>query len=200
MRKVYVDLEAVVAWLRVGGVNAELDKAEQDTHVSRTIVLRNGETVTPLTVPFLPYASPWTHVSQHDFNQAMEMSKATLATPPITVFGKRRDEIPSLLMSMVTLMCQPSGNEGLYAMINRMSTQLGRKFIVSGAKDSYGPKGTAIATATITLDGATVADVICTGKQYSMTCSRQRLIEAVLKCAPPDVCRGILAKCFSLVL
>lgn len=200
VRSIYVDLEAIAAWLRVGGANVELTSKEADDKVSRQLVLKTETGLVPLVVPLTPYCHPWTHVSVRDFGQAMEMTKAVITHQPITVFGKRRDDLPSLLNELVSRITQPAGNEGLYSMINRMSSQMNRKFMISGIEESYGPKGTPISTASISLDGTHIGKVVCTGKQYTITCSRQRLIESILKGAPIELCRGILNKCFSLIL
>lgn len=192
-RSVYLDVEAIAAWMRISGVPV---KALQENG-EYVFTITQGETVVHPMVPLKPYNPGYASISTQDMHSAIEMTKATTEDCPIILSGRKTTFIEAIKVFMDVVQHR-SSIDSLYAIVNRISASTGAKLMVTSQDESKGPKGTPIVIVALSLAGTPVGHVVCTGQRYSLSCSEQRILEAVLKEAPADQARTIVQRYFRL--
>lgn len=196
----YIDLEAILGWLRCMGATMDLISTPVGDRVARTFrLLIEGKEPQPVTVPLVSYCAPWTHLSLRDMRMAMDATRVEIPAIPIpTNLGTIKD-FPSRILTYSNAIAALSKSEGIHGILLRVSGALPFPITILDKTEGFGPNGTPITHVTIAMEGKKIGVVTCAGRGYSLTCPPQRFIESIFRLSPPDTARMIANKAFHLV-
>lgn len=203
VKTVYLDINTIAAWFTLKGLQCEVRRVEEPVDLTKLTmpkvsytfdVTYNGKTTSPL-VPLIPYNSSVESISSNEILQAIEMTKATRDEDPARVSGKNHTTQSFLeaLTNYVRMMEVESKMTSLFAFVNEINkVNRGLKLLVGQMEDANGPKGTPIVIAHLLVGTTEVAKVVCTGKGYSVMCTRARVIESLIRSAPAEMIKAMM--------
>lgn len=182
---IYVDIEALIQYLRVRGANV-ISEYDGTTH-AHTLYAEVGGKRVQVFVPLVPYDPRFQSISTTDLQRACDMSLVTL--PPYKYKENLYDaDLGFLVHDFIRLVSARQEYKSIYEIVRKTGGDLK----VSTLQETIGPKGAATVTVSLTVGDATVAHVVCTGKGYNVICKEQRFAEALLKEAPLELSKKLL--------
>lgn len=209
-KRQYLDIEAIAAFMRIGGVKCNVKRRANGDKLSYVfeVLTADNQLIEPM-VPLEVYNRDVTSISVADIEAACAMSNVTLPTFMVQNCGRMRP-FTELIMSYVREMKKSCDSQSMiYSLISEHNryNDVG-KIMIGKTEDSFGPKGTPIVNVYLVFtptqqekeqlntkdDHIPIGKVVCMGRSYSLSCPTTRYYEAIIRDAPPVIASHIMSK------